>query len=283
MLALPHTNSWGFIYSNEGGALNTSTAGTGITPGTSDSEGSFVEIGPDASITTDIYYASLLFHTGSTSGQAKNHFFDVAYDPTGGTTYDRFLFQDFACGAAAPHSSYQGIYRHIHFPCKVPAGSAIAIRAQGSNATAGSVRCIASFYGKPSRPELWRPAAYSETLGVSSGTLGTSFTPGNASWGSWTSLGTTAKKHFWAQLGVQIDNNTYLGHATHVQLGIGDGTNMNVICDYQVWTASLETLADTPQNPCTWEIPAGAELWVRANNSTSPITGYNATCVLFGG
>lgn len=282
MLALPHTNSWGFIYTNQANGGSATGPGQSITPGASDVEGSaWTEIGPDASITSDIYYISIIINTGSTGSASKQHLLDIAYDPTGGTTYNRFLFQDLACGGSSNLTGGAG--RAFHFPCYVPAGSAIAARIQGSNATAGTVVCLAYFYGKPSRPELWRPAAYSETLGYTSGTLGTSFTPGNATFGSWASLGTTTKKHFWAQLGIQVDNGTAALDGMRSQLGIGDGTNMHVIIDNYLTTSTNETVSHPLQQPCTWEIPAGAELWVRGSNEGAPVSGYNATAVLFGG
>jgi len=196
------------------------------------------------------------------------------------------FFQDLVCGSsgsfAANAASGRG-GRWVHFPCRIPAGSAIAVRIQGSNATAGSVSVLAWFYGKPSRPELWRPAAYAETVGYSAGTLGTSFTPGNASWGAWTSLGTTTKRNFWVQAGIQVDNATQSTHALHYQVGVGDGTNMHVIIDGHFATSNSEVNNSDMQNPCAWEVPAGATLYIRGNNSAAPVTGYNATAVLFGG
>lgn len=279
MLALPITNSWGFVYTN---AENGSTApGTSVAPGASDVEGAFVEIGPDASITAAIQFARICVFSGFVSAQAKNHLLDCAYDPTGGTTYDRFLFQNFVCGGSTPMANGGGA--DIIFPCNVPAGSAIAVRAQGSNATAGTIIVLGHFYGKPSRPEICRPGAYSETLGYSSGTLGTSFTPGTAAWGAWASIGTTTKKHFWAQLGVQLNNAAVTARGTRVQLGIGDGTNMHIITDTWAQTGSSEQMARSSSPACAWEIPSGAELWVRGNGNGAADTGWNATAVLFGG
>ena len=280
MLALPHTNSWGFVYSNQtDGSL---VPGISVTPGASSVEGSFTEIAADASITTEIQYVALWVNSGRSSTASKLHFLDFAWDPTGGTTYDQILFQDLACGNSAGVNN-EGLGRFYHFPCKIPAGSAIAVRIQGSNATAGTVRVEGKFYGKPSRPELWRPAAYAETLGAGASTLGVSFTPGTTAWGSWASLGTTTKKHFWAQLGVQIDNGTFDGDNVRLQLAIGDGTNQHIIIDQMIVQNTFEAISSGLQQPCTWEIPAGAELWVRGNCNNAPVTGYNATCVLFGG
>ena len=281
MLALPHTNSWGFIYTNQAGG--STTPGTSITPGASGVEGSFTEFGPDASLTSETSYLVITLSGGGANANSKQHLLDIAYDAAGGTTYDQFIVQDLACGASGTFGVGSGP-RSFHFPCRIPAGAAVAARLQGSNATAGTVLLLAYFYGKPSRPELWRPSAYSETLGYSSGTLGASFTPGNSgAFGSWVSLGTTAKKHFWAQLGVQVDNGTISSQATRCQLAVGDGSNKHVIIDTMIETNSSETTFSPLQTPCTWEIPAGAELWVRGNCSGTAATGYNATVALFGG
>lgn len=281
MLASPHTNSWGFVYTNQ---VNGATApGQTVVPGASNVEGStWTEIGPDASITTDIHYVTMMVMGGNTSAQSKQHLLDFGWDPAGGTTYVPW-FSDLAVGGSNAGIG-NGPTLNFHFPTKIPAGSAIAFRVQGSNATAGTVRVLASFYGKPSRPELWRPAAYTETLGYTANTLGTSFTPGNAGWGSWVSLGSPAKKHFWGQLGVQIDNATCGAEGTRCQLGIGDGTNMNIIVDQFFITNAAEAIGHiTPPVPCFWEIPAGSTLYVRGNCSGAPTSGYNATAVLFGG
>lgn len=279
MLALPHTNSWGFVYTNQENGSN--SPGTSVTPGSSSSEGSWTEIGPDANITTAIYYVTLHISGGQSGANSKQHFLDFGWDAAGGTSYTAF-FSNLACGGSVPNAN-GATGRLYHFPCYIPASSAIAVRIQGSNATAGTVRVEAKFWGKPSRPELWRPAAYSETLGAGASTLGTSFTPGNASWGSWASLGTTTKPHFWAQLGAQVDNATMGTESVRIQLGIGDGTNMHIITDQWFNTSAGEAQANTMQTPCTWEIPSGATLYVRGNASAAPVTGYNATAVLFGG
>lgn len=280
MLALPHTNSWGFIYTNA--ANGSATPGTSIVPGASDVEGSFTEFAPDASITTDIHYIIFNVNGGTTNGQSKCHFLDIAWDPAGGTSYTEFLFQNLAVGASGALNSQIG--RVFHAPCKIPAGSAIAARVQGNNATAGTVFLEAKLYGKPSRPELWRNAAYSETLGNTSGTLGTNVTPGNAAFSAWVSLGTTTKKHFWAQLGLQIDSGTLNTRSTRWQLGVGGGAagDTHVIIDTYNAATSAEIIASPLQQPCTWEIPAGAEIWVRGNGNAAGDT-WNANAVLFGG
>lgn len=281
MLALPHTNSWGFGVTNQ--ANGSTSPGTSVIPGASDVEGSWTEIIPDADVTSDLLYMALRITSGYVSGQSKQHLLDFGWDPAGGTSYTAFL-SDFACGGSIGAVAFNVIDAiHLHFPCCIPAGSALAARVQGSNATAGTIRVQAQGFGKPSRPELWRPAAYSETLGYTSGTLGTSFTPGNAAFGAWASLGTTTKKHFWAQLGVQINNATSSNHGTRYQLAVGDGTNNHVIIDTYGASGSNETNTMQFQSPCAWEIPAGSTLYVRANNSAAPVTGYNATAVLFGG
>jgi len=279
MLALPHTNSWGFVYTNQD--AGSTTPGTSVVPGATNAEGSWTEIAGDADITTEIQYCTLFIGQGGSSGQVKNHLLDFGWDPAGGTSYTAF-FNNLACGASG--SGLGATYgKPFHFPCKIPAGSAIAVRIQGSNGTAGTVRVLAHFYGKPSRPELWRPAAYSETVGTITNSNGVSFTPGNASWGSWASLGTTAKKHFWAQVGMQTDNSAQANDGTHLQMAVGDASNKHIICDWWRMGLTSESEATTLQTPCTWEIPAGAELWIRGNNNAAPVTGYNATAVLFGG
>ena len=280
MLALPHTNSWGFLYTNQDNG--STTPGTSVVPGASNAEGSWTEIAPDASITTEIQYCVLRVTDGASFAASKPHLLDFAWDAAGGTTYAEVLFQNLACGGSQLFSVGAGGHE-FHFPCKIPAGSAIAVRIQGANASAGTVRGQGYFYGKPSRPELWRPAAYAETIGTITNSNGVSFTPGTTAWGTWVSLGTTTKKHFWAQLGVQLDNATYTLRGTHLQLAVGDASNKHIIVDTWALQEGNERFRSFLQTPCQWEIPAGSELWVRGNGSNTADSGWNATAVLFGG
>jgi len=281
MLALPHTNSWGFVYSNQTNGIDTNAIGTSVTLAASDGAGTWTEIAAAGSVTAEIQYMHLMIGNFPASGATRTARIDLGYDPAGGTSYTA-LFTNWVCGAAGSVIASHG--KALHFPCSIPAGSSIAVR--GGKAAAGTTtaRVWAHLYGKPSRPELWRKAAYSETVGTLTGSVGPGFTPGNASWGSWASLGTTTKKAFWAQLGVQIDNTTKNTEGTLVQLGIGDGTNMHLICDTHLWSNTNEQeQCPLIPNGAPWEIPAGAELWVRGNCNAAPASGYNATAVLFGG
>lgn len=282
MLALPHTNSWGFVVTNQ----DNGGSGTNVTPGASSVEGSWTEIISDTAVTADLYHGYLSIADGAVASAAKSQFLDFGWDPAGGTSYVS-LFENLACGASTmciTTNVTTGVIggRPFHFPCKIPAGSALAVRVQGADGTAGTVKVIGQFFGKPSRPELVRPAAYCETLGAGANTLGTSFTPGTTAWGSWASLGSPTKKHFWAQCGVQVNNTSMDGETTHVQLAIGDGTNNHIISDFYVGTNTNERISHTMHNGA-WEIPAGSTLYIRGNCENGPASGYNATAVLFGG
>lgn len=276
MIYTPYTNAWGFRYQNQ--TNGATTLGTSVTPGASNAEGAWTQVAAAANITTDVYWIDVCVSAGATSANVKSHLLDIGIDPAGGTSYTPWL-SDLVCGNSATAAAGG---RWWTFPCLIRAGSSVAVRVQGSNATAGTVRVFLVFYGKPKHPELIRPGAYTETIGTITGSSGVSFTPGNATWGTWTSLGTTTRPHHWVQLGWQIDNATMSAHGTLLQLGIGDGTTFHVILQTAGQMTTSEAITSF-MAPGGWEIPAGATLYVRGNNSAAPVTGYNAVAVCCGG
>jgi len=252
-----------------------------VTPGASGAEGSWTQIAASGDISQECFGVALALASGFTSGQVKNHVVDIGVDPAGGTSYTAVV-TDFVAGSSASGSD-----KTLWAPIRIPSGSSVAVRIAGSNATAGTVNVRAEFYGSPDVPALARAASFSETLGVS-GTAGTAFTPGNGSFGSWTSLGTTSRNLWAVQLGEQAADSTKGAEITICQLAVGDVTNKLLISEYVVEHTSLE---EEPRR-LDWQLtppellsplPAGAELWVRGQCNNSPDSPYQAAVVGFGG
>lgn len=280
MLLNPKLSYYAFTYDNWG-ANPASTIGTSVVPGASSVEGSWTEVAASSNITEDCYWMYIQVHSGQTAATAKQHFLDIGIDPAGGTSYTEFLV-DLAIGNS-PTLAQAGNREYV-FPIFIKAGSSVAVRVQGSQATAGTVRVACRWYGKPSAPEYVPRGMRSETLGAGANTLGTSITPGNAVDGSWVSLGTTTIPLFWWQLGYQINNGTITAEYTYLELAYGDVTNKTTIFKIMHGGTTAETCglaAQTSLLACAayQPLPVGTELWVRARCNNAPDTGYNVTVV----
>lgn len=262
-----------------------STIGTSVTPGASNSEGSWTQIASSANIANDVYAFYFQVHSGGTSGQIKSQLLDIGVDPAGGTSYTA-LISNLVVGSS-PTLAQAG-NREFFFPLWIPAGASVAARIQGSNATAGTVRLPARFYGKPSHPENVPVGTYSETLGSITNSSGQTVTPGNAADGSWADLGATTKDLWWWQLGYQIDNATITAEYTYLELAYGDGSNKHSIFKVMHGGTTAETCGLAAQTQLLWHaafarVKAGEHIYCRARCNNAPDTGYNVTAVGVGG
>lgn len=284
MLHNPGLSAFNFTYDNWG-TNPASTIGTSVTPGASNSEGSWTQIASSANIAEDCFWLYLQVHSGATASTIKSQLLDIGIDPAGGTSYTAFL-SNLVIGAS-PALTVAG-NREFVFPIFIKAGSSVAVRIQGVAATAGTVRVAARFYGKPTRPEVVPNGAYSETLGTITNSSGQSVTPGNAADGSWTDLGATTRDLWWFQLGHQIDNTTITAENTYLEVAWGDASNKHTMFKVMHGGTTSETcglsaqtqmLACAAYNP----VPAGAHIYVRGRCNNSPDSGYNVSVVGIGG
>lgn len=278
------TNRFNFVYSNH--SVPATTPGLSIIPGASNAEGSWTEIASAANLSQDIYEILIWVHSGGVTGQSKQHLLDIGIDPAGGTSYIEQI-ANIVCGdtsiVVAGSVTVCGFF--FLLPYYIKSGSAVAIRIQGSNATAGTVRIVASFRGQPSRPENVKVGQHVETIGTITNSLGVSFTPGNTgAEGSWVSLGTTTRDLWWWQLGVQCDNGTITALAYNFDLAYGDGSNkVMIIENFTVYCSAGETMGGMLVFDGFCEVPAGSELFIRGSCSSTAVTGWNAVAVGVGG
>jgi hypothetical protein len=261
------------------------TYGTSVTPGASGAEGSWTQVASAANVAQDVYGMLVRVYLGSTSGAIKNHLMDIGVDPAGGTSYTAVI-SDIVCGESGTVAVTLG-HRYF-FPLFIKAGSSIAVRIQGSAATAGTVRVPVRLYGYRSRPEFMPVGSFSETIGTIASTQGVAFTPGNAADGSWVSLGTTAKPLWWWQLAYQMNNGVITAEYTYIDLAWGDASNKHIITRQVHGGLTTESLGDLQgANLCMFEayqpVPAGATLYVRGRADSAPDTGYNAVAIGIGG
>lgn len=284
MLAQIGINRFSFSYTNANAA--SATPGTSVVPGASNVEGSWTQVASGANIAQDIYLVSILVGGGAVAATQKNHLLDIGVDPAGGSSYTAII-SDIVCGESEGFSGGNTGGLAFHFPISIKAGSTVAVRIQGSNATAGTVRVVATFYGQPSHPELFRVGQYAETVGTITNSLGVSLTPGNTgAEGTWVSLGTTARACWWWQLGVQCDNTVMNNFAYTFDLAVGDGTNMLMIIEnLRIATSTAESISAFPNIliTCFAQVPAGATIYVRGSCQGTTDTGWNATAIGVGG
>lgn len=273
-----------FKYDNWGANPSTSP-GTAVTPGATNAEGAWTQIAAAASITQDIYGFHIRICDGFTSAAIKDHLLDIGVDQAGGTAYTAEV-RNLVCGSSAGTATGGG--PEFAMPLFIKSGSSVAVRIQGSNGTAGTVRVAMRFYGQPDHPENVPVAQYSETIGTITNSGGVAFTPGNAADGTWVSLGTTARALWWWQIGSQVSNSAAGLETTYIEIGVGDATNKTVIMRRIHMSNTTEdsgSLAEENIVPwaCYHPVPAGAEIWIRGRCSDAPNTGYNGVAVGFGG
>ena len=265
--------NWSFHQPNS----PSTTPGVAVTPG-SGAEGNWAQLATSANIANDVYGIWVNINSGNTTGTQRDLQIDIGVDPAGGTSYTAVISNILASQAAAGAA---GGY-HYYFPLFVKAGSSVAARAQ-SNSTS-TVRVSAIFYGLPSDPGAAAVGQYSETLGAS-GNAGTSFTPGNSgAEGSWASLGTTAKNCWWWQLCVGIANSATTSLMYHCDLAAGDASNKHIIIEnMRLYLPGTAEQTGSPLMMGSYEVPAGATLYVRGTCSGTAATGFSATAIGIGG
>lgn len=277
-------SAYNFTYDNWG-ANPGASIGTSVIPGASNAEGSWTQIASSANIAQHCYWLYVQVFAGATAATAKNHLLDVGIDPAGGTSYTAFL-SNLQVGSS-PALTAAGA-REFIFPIFIKSGSSVAVRIQGSAATAGTVRVAARFYGHPSRPENVPVGSFAQTFGTVTNSSGQSVTPGNAADGSWVDLGTVSSPLWWWQMGYGIDNGTVTAEYTYIEVAFGDVTNK--VSMFKVMhggttgetcglAAQTQMLACAAYNP----VPAGAHIYVRMRCNNAPDTGYHCTVVGIGG
>jgi hypothetical protein len=257
MLFTPKLPQHLFTYDNWGANPST-TPGTSVVPGASDAEGSATVIATGSNIAQDIYGFAIRVSDGATATQSKSHLLDIGVDNAGGTAYT-YIISNIVCGDSSSITS-TGEGHYFFFPMFIKAGSQVAVRIQGTNATAGTI----------------------------TGSSGVAVTPGNAADGTWTSLGTTTNPLWWWQIGYQIDNAAITAEYTYIELAYGDGSNKIPIMRDMHGGTTGETASPIFKSNLNWfecycPVPAGATIYARMRCLNAPDAAYNMVAVGIGG
>lgn len=261
------------------------TPGTSVVPGASNAEGAWTQVATAANMAYDVCLFYIAVGGGNTSAQQKNHLLDIGVDPAGGTSYTAVI-SNLVCGQTQAVTTGGD---EFVFPFFVKAGSSVAVRVQGNNATAGTVRVVATFYGRPTQPEMAPCGTFSQTLGTITSSAGTTVAPGNAAEGSWVSLGTTTSDLWHWQMGVQLSNATITAQYATYDLAYGDATNKEIIIEDQAigFYGTAEIKASILRGRHLVEayryVPSGSTIYARGRCSTAPTATYNVTAIGIGG
>lgn len=276
--------AFNFTYDNWGTSPAT-TIGTSVSTAAFGLLGSWTEIASSASLSQDCYWLYLRVHTAAVSGAVADALIDLGIDPAGGTSYTSF-FETFNVGGA-PSLTQVGSREHL-FPIFIKAGSSVAVRIQGGGGGTLTARVAARFYGQPTNPLACPVGAFSEKFGTTTGFKGQSFTPGNASDGSWANLGSVTKPLWWWQMGYGIDNTTITAEYTYIEVAWGNASNKHTIFKEMHGGSTSETcglVATTQIASCAayHPVPAGANIYIRGRCSNAPDTNYHANVLGIGG
>jgi hypothetical protein len=275
MLFVPAgANSFGVVQESFTGRP-ASAMGTAVTPAVG-SKGSWAQV--FASLDHDTYGLLVNINSNTDSAASRNTVLDIG---VGAASSEIVLIPDLIAGNANIYTGFgSGIW--YYFPISIPAGTRVAVRAQGTVTTA--FRCFIQAMQLPLQPAMLKKASYVEAVGMTV-PQGTSITAGQTSEGDWTLLGTTAKRCWHWQVGIQVSSadanhrlNTY-----HIDLAEGDGTDFNILLNRLAFTTAVSEAAGLLPITvgCEVPVPAGRSIYARAQANQDPddplfITAYGA-------
>lgn len=162
--------------------------------------------------------------------------------------------------------------KHYFFPVAIPSGARLGARCQAN--TASKAATVAVWLGtSPLYP--WACGQVTDYGTDTTTSRGTDVTPGNGSFGSWTSIGTTSGPHQYWAVGVGNATSTTMTTGDAVlEVGIGpDSSNVSTILVGAFHTDNTE-LIDAVFPPCVYApVPSSTGLWARvASNNTVAVS-----------
>lgn len=280
------SNSWNFLTSNyDTHPYAFPGPGINVTPGASNSKGSYTEVLDAALVTRDCYMMSIILTNSAESGVARDVAVDIAIDTTDTSTYT-ILIGDLLCPCPSPGvtgstgTSIPGGWEWT-FPVYIPAGTQVGARAQTSSATANTVNVGIKVWGAPSRPELVRAGSKVDTFGFNSGTTdGTAITASLSSEGTYTDISgaDTTTSHFYWDFGIGLLDASIQSGGNHIDMAIGDGTNFkDIIRNSAVMTNTAEQTARLHHHGAWIETPAGVRPYLRISTHSTGNAPWSGT------
>lgn len=281
MLLVPQLNGFVASVDNWDASPSTTINGVNVTPGTSNTRGSWVEVLAPASVTQDVYAIEIRVINGFQAGTSKQNLLDLGIDATGGSSYTPIV-NNLIVGAQGAFNNVGVAARAYTLPLRIPSGASVAVRIQSSDSVSTAQRVSVNAWSKPVAPGSVVVGSVCQTIGTVTNSTGVSFTPGNSgSWGTPVSLGTVAAGAWWTQIGYQIDNATMSSLAYYIDLMVGSSGNQRTI--QRDWIATnineyiqLFRQSNNTMFNCLNAVAPGDQLWVRGMCSGVTNTGWNA-------
>lgn len=256
--------------SSVGGTRPSATWGTSVTPAQNTfTTAAWAEVFAGAAVVNDVWGVSVLVHANSVATAARDTLLNIGIDPAGGTSYSTIIPQLLvSCAGGLGTGGGNVCY---YFPIRIPAGSSIAAQASVNNATVGTLRVIVGLFGLPRHPHLTRVGSYVTAIGTVAGSSrGTTVTVGTTSDGSWTSLGTPTKEHWYWQLGFGVNDSSMSSGGIYTSdLAFGNPQQMIIEDLITNIVSSAEALNTIPPDPamCHRTVPANVEMFGRCQCS----------------
>lgn len=241
------------------------TVGTLFTAGANNVDGTAVSC--IAALAHDVHKIRLRINGVGTSGSDVQAAGDLLIDPAGGTSWSE-LITDLVCGFTG--ASSQAIYTRYDFPLWIPAGASIGWRCKQSHtADMTSGRILVEAYGEPANPAMWWCGSGVETAGISD-SKGTAITSDNASFGSWTSVGSPTTR-LWKSVQMGINGSDFQSAQLnyHFELGYAS-TKLPGSGTYWLLTSTSEITQRTFPGPAACSIPVGTQMQARGMASGAP-------------
>lgn len=273
-----NVNSFLYVTGNTLTTRPAAAFGTSVSGAQNSYSGGYTQVLAGGSVLYDCYLVDVQINSIGNNAAARGAMVTIGMDPAGGSSYQDWI-PDLLCGQAAQFvgSGCLGGYRY-RFPLFVPAGASIAAKLSGNFASPAG-RISITLWGRPTRPDLLMWGTSVEAIGISAGSsAGTSVTSGSTSEGSWTSLGTSARRCIAWQLGCSVHNSATSSNIHYAaDLSYGDGTNQIVIIDGAEWqfNSGTELCGLAQPGPVFFDVPAGATLYGRLQADQSPNSGLS--------
>lgn len=265
MLHVPvGSGSFNSMIASYGTTRPAAAMGTSVTPGTA-SKSAWVQV--QSALANAAYGILININSAFTASTPRNLAVDIGVDLAGGSSYTTVI-ANLLAGGATTYSAGGGVW--FYFPLFIPAGATIAARALQTNAS--TIRVLTQCLAQPMNPSQVRKGSFCESIGITEGAIvGTTVTSGTTSEGSWTSLGTTANRLWWWQVGVQVaaSDTAWGANVLHCDLAVGDATNKDIIIqDLAFQTTTSESGNNPPLSVgVEWDVPAGSTIYTRLQNS----------------
>lgn len=186
-LIVPRGPSWQQCTTNAPTGVPSSPIGTSVTAGANNADGAAVTA--LSALSHDVEYLVVAAEGFNGSNVNGSTLINVLYDPAGGTSW-QVLIPYLACGYCMSSSVAVPVGRFFFFPVWIPAGSSVGLQGRTAHTSNITGEVFLAAYGGNSNPASWwcgqKVSAYGLVEASSRGTL---VTPGVASDGSWTNLG----------------------------------------------------------------------------------------------